>query len=204
MSATSGDIPHIRPRQVMDGDLVIRLGELGDNHGPDEGAVLSKLGELGLPPAVVARLKTDEERAKLLPHDPEAQPLERCPWDDFETFMDAKQMQPSQRGLLRSLLASINLHGTGRDGQLNYGSAPRMPILYLQSSGEVFQDMYLSHDQDMSNLLIDVAAIETYLRNDNLELMSGVGPAKISLLTEFVNGKIEALPESQAPSVQTS
>ena len=184
----------------MDGDLVIRLGELGDDQGPDEGAVLSKLGELGLPPAVVARLKTDEERAKLLPHDPEAQPLERCPWDDFETFMDAKQMSPTQRGLTRALLAKINRHGTDRDGQLNYGNAPRMPILYVQSNGEVFQDMYLDSNPDMSDVLIDVAAIETYLRSDNLELMSGVGPAKISLLTEFVNGQIEAAAESQAPS----
>ncbi len=204
MSNTSGDIPHIRPRQVKDGDLVIRLGELGGDQAPDETEVLSKLGELGMPPAVVARLKTDEERVDLLPHDAEAQPLQKCAWGDFEAFMEAKQMEPTQRGLARSLLASINRHGRGRDGQANYGSARRMPILYLRSSGEVFQDMYLASNQDMDNILIDVAAIETYLRNDNLELMSGVGPAKISLLTEFVNGQIEALAEGQTPSVQTA
>ena len=205
MPDTSGDIPHIRPSQAMDGDLVIRLGEFGDDTGITEESIRSKLGELGLPPEVVAKLKTAEETVDLLPYDPETQPaLEKSPWQDFEDFMDAKQMEPTQRGLARSLLASINRQGTGRGGQPSYGRAPSMPILYLRSSGEVFKDMYLDHNQDMSDILIDVAAIETYLRNGDLELMSNVGPAKISLLTEFVNGKIEALPEGQPPSAQTS
>jgi hypothetical protein len=192
-----GDIPHIRPSQIENGDLVIRRAALEQHTGLDTGSLITKLGELGLPPAAVAKLKTGKETVKLLAYDPETQPpLGKHPWSDFEAFLEAGNLEPPQQGRLRAKLADIHNHGTGRDGGMIV-TQTRAPVLYSKSSGEPLHYAYLpSMQQDMDDVLIDVGVLESYLRHNDLICFSGIGPASTAEFTEFMNTKIAALPEA--------
>lgn len=190
-------VPAIPPSQVRDGDIVIRRAALEEHPELDADEVLAKLGELGLPSSVVARHKTGDV-VELAAYDAETQPpLGKHPWSDFEAFLEAGNLNTSVQGRLRSELAHIHNHGIRRDGGSVAPTDTRAPLLYSRESGDPFgykSSMDVTKHQDTSGILIDVGVLEQYLRHDDLERFSNIGPALTAAYTEFVNAKIAELP----------
>lgn len=195
-SGISGDIPRMAPSQVRSGDLVIRRADLKEHPELDEATLVAKLGELGLPPSMVTKLKNRHEGVELADYDPETQPLGKQPWSDFEAFLGSSDMALAVQGRLRAELAMIHNYGIGRDGSYVSRTETKEPVLYLSSTGEPMaycHTMGLRND-DMTDVMIDVDTLAEYLRNDDLKRFSGIGPGITAGFTEYVNAKIADLP----------
>lgn len=196
-SGNSGDIARIGPGQLRDGDLVIRQADIERHPDLDTDSLLAKLGQLGLPPSVLARPKIDKKTVELATYDPETQPLGKAPWSELETFMEESQLEPGLRTRIKSSLAHLHVYGTGRDGnpRRGYLDQERLPVLYSKASGDVSRAMYLWSNDDMEDVLIDVDAVYDYLSH-GVTRFDNMGVTMEATLAGFVNGRIAALPEA--------
>lgn len=195
-SGVSGDIPRMTPSQVRSGDLVIRRADLREHPELDEATLVAKLGELGLPPSMVTKLKNRHEGVELTDYDPETDPLGKKPWSDFDDFLGSTDMTVSMQTRLKAELAMIHNSAIGRDGPYTTRTETNKPLLHSISSGEPMgyrNSIGIRYD-DMEDVAIDVDALAEYLRNDDLKRFSGVGPGITAGYTEYVNAKIAELP----------
>jgi hypothetical protein len=196
MSEENSELTPIWPSRIRNGDFVVRAADLEAHPDVTKEDLLGKLGELGLPVSVVKRLKTGKDAVPLLHYDAETQPpLEACSWNELMDYLSADDLTRQHRSMAVSALEQLHNYGRGRDGGY-YSSErnPRLPVFFYGSTGEPFDKMYIWRDADLSDITVDVAALDQYLRHGDVTYFGGVGEGTEALLTGFVNSRIEKLP----------